>query len=218
MQKDRLDISRLLISRGALTDHISAYGKSAIHYLLEQPKSNVPRFDCFISLLNSTDFTDFGAYDLYGRTALHWAANKGSVKETSTLIRCGADVNACWMPMGWTPLHIAVRSGNSAVVAELLKHGSDVNMQSNAGWTALHFAANSGKETILAILLEYGGNPKWPSFPSVGPSVPRSLWGKSVTAEELVERYSPGFHAKYLELLADLAISSDGDEIFWDCE
>ena len=61
--------------------------------------------------------------DLYGSTALHYAAERGRTNLVSILLNhdaCSNEVNHD----GWTPLHLAASCGNVAVAKVLMKDGA----------------------------------------------------------------------------------------------
>lgn len=76
-------------------------------------------------------------------TALHDAAESGSLSTVQTLIHDGANVNAAASD-GWTPLHSAascVYWDAPKIVQELLNAGANINATTTDGWTPLHAAA-----------------------------------------------------------------------------
>jgi ankyrin repeat protein len=68
--------------------------------------------------------------DVYGRTALHWAAAKGHYRALAILLDHGADVTMADMH-GNTALHLCILRGHLRAVSPLLECGADF-MHSNA--------------------------------------------------------------------------------------
>ncbi|HEY5062498.1 MAG TPA: ankyrin repeat domain-containing protein [Gemmatimonadaceae bacterium] len=93
-----------------------------------------------------------------GMTALHWAAERGDARLTTTLLAAHASVRAVTRIGAYTPLHIAAKSGNTDVVTALVKAGADVNAVTSTGATALHFAAAAGNPDVVSVLLDHGAN------------------------------------------------------------
>jgi len=97
-----------------------------------------------------------------GMTALHWAAERGDLAMTETLLRARASVKATTRIGGYTPLHVATKSGSAAVVRALLNAGADANALTLSGATPLHFAAAAGGGDAIAALVERGAKPNTP--------------------------------------------------------
>lgn len=92
-----------------------------------------------------------------GRTALHWAADRGDAESTALLLAAGASVRAPTRIGRYTPLHLASRSGSVAVIKLLIEAGADVDaVTTNTGATPLHLAAMNGNPQAVALLLEHG--------------------------------------------------------------
>ncbi len=93
-----------------------------------------------------------------GMTALHWAAERGDLALTNTLIKAHANLKATTRIGSYTPLQIASKGGNATIVRALIKAGSDVNAVTTSGATALHLAAASGSADAVTALIEKGAN------------------------------------------------------------
>jgi len=104
--------------------------------------------------------------DLYGRTALHFAANSGEYDTAKALLEAGADANAASRTTHGTALHYATRRAASRVTQLLLDHGADPNAKCGAavwleigagdGMTPLHLAAYEGDTASVVALLRHG--------------------------------------------------------------
>uniref|UniRef100_A0A0D6R2R2 ACB domain-containing protein n=1 Tax=Araucaria cunninghamii TaxID=56994 RepID=A0A0D6R2R2_ARACU len=70
--------------------------------------------------------------DSQGRTALHWAADRGQLKIAETLVSKGADINAKDME-GQTPLHYAFVCEREDIAKYLIDHGADATIEDNDG-------------------------------------------------------------------------------------
>lgn len=129
-------------------------GKSAVvELLLQQELAQTLRLE----MIN--------AVDIYGRTALHYAARAGGVDKdpcdnqreyvqiVEKLIQTKAQVNVL-DNYGRTPLLLAAYYANAAVVSPLLKGGARVNANDGDPTSALIVAARAGKLEVVELLLK----------------------------------------------------------------
>ena len=103
-----------------------------------------------ISQRNPFDLT---AQDSTGRTALHWAAERGHPAVVGWLLEKGADINAQGGFYG-NALQAASASGHEKVVQLLLEKGADINAQGGNYGNALQVASSYGHEKVVHLLLE----------------------------------------------------------------
>jgi ankyrin repeat protein len=96
-----------------------------------------------------------------GFTALHLAVFAGQEAAARTLIRHGADVNACaTAPFARVrPLGTAAFVGSTELTRVLLDAGADVDGRSPDGHTALHTAAQNGDLQLVRELVSRGADP-----------------------------------------------------------
>lgn len=92
-----------------------------------------------------------------GFTALHFAAQSGSVESTRLLAQAGAPLEVRAAD-GNTALVLAMFNGHGAVARLLLDLGADANA-SGAGYTALHTAALRADLATTEALLAHGADP-----------------------------------------------------------
>ena len=77
-------------------------------------------------------------------TALHYAAEAGSVESAQLLVDYGLDVNAC-DANGRTPLHVAAMAGSDDMIRFLLKHGADETKKDTDGRTPRDISRRIGR-------------------------------------------------------------------------
>ena len=93
--------------------------------------------------------------NIYGKTALHFASEKGNLMMVKFLINGGAQVNAKEDYMGQTPLHYAY---SSEVAKYLIDSGSEIESKDNNGYTPLLLAVAKGKIDTVKCLIENGAD------------------------------------------------------------
>jgi ankyrin repeat protein len=81
--------------------------------------------------------TNVNGADFVGRTALHWAADKGHTSAVQVLLGAGAAVDAS-TGRGSTALMWAADKGHVSTVKALLVGGASIEAANAGGWTALH--------------------------------------------------------------------------------
>jgi len=96
-----------------------------------------------------------------GLTALHAAAEKGSLEIVDLLLEHGAAIEPTTRIGSYTPLHLAALGGHASVAMRLLEGGADPDaVTTNSGVTPLHLAAAAfGGEETVAALLRSGAHP-----------------------------------------------------------
>ncbi len=100
---------------------------------------------------------DIDAVDEFGDTALHRAADNGSVQRIHRLVRQGADLEAR-SEDGATPLIGAIRNDHPEAVARLLEAGALVDARDRYGNTVLHYSAGARNPELTARLIDLGAD------------------------------------------------------------
>ena len=92
-----------------------------------------------------------------GRTAVHTAALRGSIKLVIALVAAGGDVRSR-DARGLSPLALAVQSGSVRVVEWLLAHGANPTQACNHGLHPLHRAVLAGSAACVKLLIDAGAD------------------------------------------------------------
>ena len=95
--------------------------------------------------------------DEQGKTALHYACQKGQFEIVKILINRGADINIQTISKK-TPLHLATKKGKFEIVKFLLSKGALVNAKTKFGTQPLHMAAENGYCEIAETLIDHGAD------------------------------------------------------------
>ena len=118
---------------------------------------------------------DVNARGEWDRTALHEAAEHGTLDVVRVLLEASAEVDA--RPRGFddffrgspTPLHLAARNPDPEVAAALLEAGADVDGRGQGGETPLHNAAWNPNPAVAELLLEAGAEVNAPQSSGLTP-------------------------------------------------
>jgi hypothetical protein len=95
--------------------------------------------------------------DLWGCTALHFAATGGSTEIATDLLQLGAKVDAV-DACDETALHFAARSGHVSMCDLLLNNGANVNPLNAQDMTPLVVAGHAKQESACRFLVDHGAN------------------------------------------------------------
>jgi len=166
--KDRVDVVKFLIRKGAQVNVQNRYGVSPL--LLCAESGNFELVKALVDAGADVNISPKGQLAeenlLAGQTPLLGAAKKGHLEICEYLIKNGCDVNAATMT-GTTPLCTAVEEGHLPVVKLLIENGADVN-QSPTGLVArdvhiehqtpLLIACIKNHEDIVRCLIEAGAD------------------------------------------------------------
>lgn len=123
-----------------------------------------------------------------GITALHVAAEHGTLEMVELLLLKGADKDAL---EAWSPLRLAVYHARVAVVWALLAAGMDIKKEDARGYTPLHHAAEYGQLrrllTRTSLATTDGRRFTWQSTATTPPWLMPS-WLSGRTPQALVQR------------------------------
>lgn len=108
-------------------------------------------------LLKTPLHCDINQIDRYGRTALHYASDRGHTSIVQLLLTAGCNANHTSSD-NVSPLHLASSQGHCDIVKLLVQAGARVNHITNSKTTPLHFASSQGHIKIMHVLLQAGAN------------------------------------------------------------
>ena len=100
---------------------------------------------------------DVNAPQVYGATALAWAADQNDLEMVELLMDAGARVNRADV-YGVTPLSLACTNGNDAMVQKLLQAGANPNAAQVTGETPIMTCARTGSTEAVKSLLVFGAD------------------------------------------------------------
>jgi hypothetical protein len=95
--------------------------------------------------------------DMWGCTALHFAATGGSTEIATDLLQLGAEVDAA-DACAETALHFAARAGHVSMCDLLLNKGASVNPLNEQDMTPLVVAGHAKQEATCRFLVDHGAN------------------------------------------------------------
>jgi ankyrin repeat protein len=127
------------------------------NHLVEQANDVAPFLGTVFYKLKNNIPVDINQKDVYGRTALHYAAQLKNPLFVNVLLVHGADLETK-DPSHRTALQIAAAAGNLSVVRRLLIIPTiQVNSQDQYAETALYVAAEAGHASLVEMLLSHPG-------------------------------------------------------------
>ena len=93
--------------------------------------------------------------DIFGNTAILYAAYRGNIFIVKSLIECGADINIT-SKKGLNVLHMAAQGNNpNLIIYFIKKYNISVLSQDEQGNTPLHWACYNSSEEAINFLLSY---------------------------------------------------------------
>ena len=161
-QHGKLRSAQLALEAGANLSHMDEEGLTPLSLACLYDQTDVSSAEYrhieIVKLLLSNDSTDPNSPDVYGRSALWYAAFRGRATLVSMLLsHPGLERNSV-DKSNWTPLQCAAAVGHSAVVELLLASRADANCADNFRRTPLIWAACHGHAESVDVLLRNGAN------------------------------------------------------------
>ncbi|KAI1415399.1 hypothetical protein F5Y13DRAFT_196737 [Hypoxylon sp. FL1857] len=112
--------------------------------------------DSTVNLIKA-GFDTKGCYFEDQRTALHYAAETGSIKIVHALLETEPPIN-CKDRNGQTPLHLAAARGHFACVEALLNNSADISVEDAKGMTPLDWAETKSHISAAEVIRRRLGN------------------------------------------------------------
>jgi ankyrin repeat protein len=151
---DHPEMAAFLIERGAQLEARDSFGRTpllvaAIYRRLEAAEALIAKGS---NLFAESVFCGNMA------TAIHAAANSGSIEIVGLLLKAGVDVNLRAGGRGETPLQTAADWGQLAMIAFLIERGADPNMRDNLGATPVQFVSQhpGERQEVITLLRSFG--------------------------------------------------------------
>lgn len=144
----KVEIARLLISRGADVNKADSSQRTPLHLAVERALPEL------VSALLSAK-ADPEKLDAIGWTPLHHAAANNQLDVARALLKGGAKAGSL-SQRGGTPLHEAAASAGADLVRLLLEAGVDPKIVSKEGVTALDIARKFNNTAALEVLAGVG--------------------------------------------------------------
>jgi ankyrin repeat protein len=95
--------------------------------------------------------------DKNGKTALHYAAERGDKAMVTLLVDNGAEVDSQDKD-GMSALHYAAQNGHKLIVEKLISTNADFNAKDKNDISVLHCAVQNNNEEIVKLLIEAGAD------------------------------------------------------------
>jgi ankyrin repeat protein len=221
----RLDIARLLLSKGAEVHHIDAKGWTPTFSLFGYKVSLGCPTTCieYLETLSAASFSEFDAQDGEGWSCMHRAAAFGCADDIVALVKLNAPLTLRTIKTSWAPIFCAVQFGNISTFNELRKHHPDLLILRDVRkWTLLHVAVNAERLEIIKLLISLGADPHSQTL-STEFLVPDDIKGLSVTPGDIARLRDPLVFSTYIDSLRenghDLEVVTDeiynAEDIFW---
>ena len=149
-----VDISALLLERGADADSRNNYNQTPLHWAAVSGKVEASKYllDCG---------ADINARNDLHATPLYLAARSGHVGFVRMLLERGARIDFR-DDQGRTQLHLAVERGEIKAARLLLEHGADANARDDSGMTPLETPSQSefiSRQEFVELFSMYGAEP-----------------------------------------------------------
>ena len=150
--KNKLEIIKLLINKGARIDIIDQEGRSLIYIPIKYGYNDI------IKLLLEYDKKNVGlsiidTKDKYQNIPLHYAIFFKNIEALKDLLEAGSNPNITDADSN-NSLHLAIFSRNIEICKRVLEKDVNINSRTQIGENALHLACNLQLEEIVKLLVE----------------------------------------------------------------
>ena len=150
LQKESMELIRLLLSKGADINHKTNYGTTVLHFAIQEKNTALIKF-----LVGKG--ADINIRNKKNQSAIYLAALNNQMDVVLFLLEKGAEID---QKSAYMLLPAAAKNGNLALTESLLEQKLNVNHKNANGNTALHEAAAAGKLEMVKLLISRGANSK----------------------------------------------------------
>lgn len=137
-----------LAENNVALDPVGPQGWSPVLYAAYHGKQ-----DCLEQL--SARGADVTRLDVVGRSALHWAADRGHPDMVAYLLGKGLDKDQPDGKYGRSPLHLAAAAGYGLVVRTLMMNGANEQLADKNGKTPIGLAEEAGHRGLVAAMKHF---------------------------------------------------------------
>ena len=150
-----------------------AYGDTPLHEAIVKECSDITEMICSLATKSRDNIDsiplsipDFSIKNKRGFNALHYAALKGNLAATKSILRNASNTSDnesnklidLKKDDGYTALHLACLNGHKNVASYLIENNADLEAADNRGQTVLHSAVHQGQAAIVELLLTKSEN------------------------------------------------------------
>ena len=142
-----------------------AYGDTPLHEAIVKECDDITEMLC--SLVNNAlenknqpSLPNFTIKNKRGFNALHYAALKGNLAATKSIICAAVKLNGDRNELidvkkddGYTALHLACLNGHKKVASYLIENNANLEAKDNRGQTVLHSAVHQGQAAIIELIV-----------------------------------------------------------------
>ncbi|KAH7304238.1 ankyrin repeat-containing domain protein [Stachybotrys elegans] len=217
--RNKPDIARMLLSKGADLEHVDNDGYSVLSYLWVN-EGRLEESANLMRLCMAHGFTEVNACDSRGWTAFHRAAAIGTAEDVKAFLLLGAslDLRAEWY--GWTALFFAASHDNVETFEAIVKHSGENVYQSldGDGWNLLHCCTYFDAPNVMRMVLRSGVDVNQKTHPAPLPEDPELSY-RELTAADIAIYVGPNRWQVFMDALADTGREEDlkgYDDVFWD--
>jgi len=214
----RINIAQKFLALGADPYIIDNQGRTALHLAAQHGFDNIIEDlarAATIAQINTLDYVNrkskehsrysFRADNADGKTALHYASEKGNRETVKKLLTLGANPFLI-DNQGRTPLHLAAQHGFDNIIEDLLGAVGQENIKDylntkcETEWTALHFAVARSNRGMIKQLLTLGANPFLIDNQGRTPLHLAAREGFNIIIDDLLETVEPEEIKDYLNI------------------
>jgi ankyrin repeat protein len=217
--KNRFEVAKVLIEKGATITVLDNSGKTLLHIAAENGSCEIFRLLAeqalkkmaltasldtvmmpmhiaaknghaeFVRYLVGKNFYSAAAKDREGRSALHLATAESHWEIVEILLDSNWDIDDSMLVTSRKCLHLVSDNGSIEGVKLFLRRGADPNVIDSQLWTPLHYAVSANHLVVVKILLDANANIYMKNLQEMTPAMLAQREGSS---KEISEIFSNG--------------------------